>query len=145
MASEKIVKLIEDVKTLTVLELSELVKALEEEFGVSASAPVAVAAVGAAPAAELKKKQNLTLYLLTLAQTKWLLSKQLKTLAVSDSKRQKTSLTTLPKLLKKQLPRLMLNLSRQNLKKLALKSNLSNLLRTNGCGIFLMEDATVVI
>jgi large subunit ribosomal protein L7/L12 len=48
--SDKVVKLIEDVKSLTVLELSELVKALEEEFGVSAAAPVAVAAA-AAPAA----------------------------------------------------------------------------------------------
>ncbi len=48
MASEKITKLIEQVKNLTVLELSELVKALEEEFGVSAAAPVAVAAVPAA-------------------------------------------------------------------------------------------------
>ncbi|MBR2743037.1 MAG: 50S ribosomal protein L7/L12 [Clostridia bacterium] len=51
MASEKVVKLIEDVKALTVLELSELVKALEEEFGVSAAAPVAVAAAPAAAAA----------------------------------------------------------------------------------------------
>ena len=50
--SEKVVKLIEDVKSLTVLELSELVKALEEEFGVSAAAPVAVAAAPAADAAE---------------------------------------------------------------------------------------------
>lgn len=49
--SDKVTKLIEDVKALTVLELSELVKALEEEFGVSAAAPVAVAAAGAAPAA----------------------------------------------------------------------------------------------
>lgn len=47
--SEKVTKLIEDVKVLTVLELSELVKALEEEFGVSASAPAAIAV--AAPAA----------------------------------------------------------------------------------------------
>ena len=51
MASEKVLKLIEDVKSLTVLELSELVKALEEEFGVSAAAPVAVAAAPAAAAA----------------------------------------------------------------------------------------------
>ena len=43
-------ELIESIKTLTVLELSELVKALEEEFGVSASAPVAVAAAPAADA-----------------------------------------------------------------------------------------------
>lgn len=51
MASEKITALIEEVKALTVLELSELVHALEDEFGVSAVAPVAVAAA-AAPAAE---------------------------------------------------------------------------------------------
>ena len=49
--SEKITKLIEDVKSLTVLELSELVKALEEEFGVSAAAPVAAAAPAEAAAA----------------------------------------------------------------------------------------------
>ena len=51
MASEKITALIEEVKALTVLELSEVVHALEDEFGVSAAAPVAVAAA-AAPAAE---------------------------------------------------------------------------------------------
>ena len=56
--SEKVVKLIEDVKALTVLELSELVKALEEEFGVSAAAPVAVAA---APAAEEKTEFDVIL------------------------------------------------------------------------------------
>lgn len=50
MASEKVTKLIEDVKALTVLELSELVKALETEFGVSAAAPVAVAAAPTAAA-----------------------------------------------------------------------------------------------
>ncbi len=49
--SEKVTNLIEEVKSLTVLELSELVKALEEEFGVSAAAPAAVA-VAAPPAAE---------------------------------------------------------------------------------------------
>jgi len=60
MASEKVLKLIEDVKTLTVLELSEVVKALEEEFGVSAAAPVAVAAAPAAGAdapAEAEKSE----------------------------------------------------------------------------------------
>ncbi len=51
MASEKINALIEEVKALTVLELSELVHALEDEFGVSAAAPVAVAAAPAAGAA----------------------------------------------------------------------------------------------
>ena len=51
--SEKITAMIEEIKALTVLELSELVKAIEEEFGVSAAAPVAVAvAAGPAAAAE---------------------------------------------------------------------------------------------
>lgn len=50
--SDKVQKLIDSVKELTVLELSELVKALEEEFGVSAAAPVAVAAAGPAPDAQ---------------------------------------------------------------------------------------------
>ena len=64
MASEKVLKMIEDVKALTVLELSELVKALEEEFGVSAAAPVAVAAgpaVAAAPAEEEKSEFDVVL------------------------------------------------------------------------------------
>ena len=62
MASEKVLKLVEDVKALTVLELSELVKAIEEEFGVSAAAPVAVAAAGAAaPAAEEKTEFDVVL------------------------------------------------------------------------------------
>lgn len=52
MASEKIQKFIDDVKALTVLELNELVKALEEEFGVSAAASVAVAAGPAAAAGD---------------------------------------------------------------------------------------------
>ena len=56
MASEKVLNLIEEVKALTVLELSELVKALEEEFGVSAAAPVAVAAAPAAAAAPVEEK-----------------------------------------------------------------------------------------
>ncbi|WP_294795184.1 50S ribosomal protein L7/L12 [uncultured Fenollaria sp.] len=65
MMSEKVTSLIEEVKSLTVLELSELVKALEEEFGVSAAAPVAVAAApaagGAAPAAEEKSDFDVVL------------------------------------------------------------------------------------
>jgi len=58
MASEKVLKMIEDVKALTVLELSELVKALEEEFGVSAAAPVAVAAAPAAAAAPTEEEKS---------------------------------------------------------------------------------------
>ena len=50
MASEKVTAILEEIKALTVLDLSELVHAIEDEFGVSAAAPVAVAAA-AAPAA----------------------------------------------------------------------------------------------
>ena len=57
MATEKITALIEEVKALTVLELSELVKALEEEFGVSAAAMAAPAAGGAAAEAVEEKTE----------------------------------------------------------------------------------------
>lgn len=56
MASEKITAMIEELKTLSVLELSELVKAVEEEFGVSAAAAVAVAAPAAGGAAAAEEK-----------------------------------------------------------------------------------------
>ena len=61
MASEKITALIEEIKALTVLELSELVHALEEEFGVSAAAMAAPAAGAAAPAAEEKTEFDVVL------------------------------------------------------------------------------------
>ena len=63
MASEKILKFVEEVKGLTVLELNELVKAIEEEFGVSAAAPVMVAgpAAGAPAAAEEKSEFDVIL------------------------------------------------------------------------------------
>ena len=56
MASEKVTAIIEELKVLTVLELSELVKAVEEEFGVSAAAAVAVAAPAAGGAAAVEEK-----------------------------------------------------------------------------------------
>ena len=64
MASEKITAIVEEIKGLTILELHELVKAVEEEFGVSAAAPVAVAggaAAAAAPAAEEKTEFDVVL------------------------------------------------------------------------------------
>ena len=60
MASEKITALIEEVKNLTVLELNDLVKALEEEFGVSAAAMAAPAAA-AGPVAEEKTEFDVVL------------------------------------------------------------------------------------
>ena len=64
MASEKITNIVEEIKTLTILELADLVKAVEEEFGVSAAAPVGVVAVAgaaAAPAAEEKTEFDVVL------------------------------------------------------------------------------------
>ena len=62
MASEKINAIVEEIKGLTILELNGLVKAVEEEFGVSAAAPVGVvAAAGAAPAAEEKTEFDVVL------------------------------------------------------------------------------------
>ncbi len=63
MASEKITNLVEEIKSLTILELADLVKAVEEEFGVSAAAPVGVvaAAGAAAPAAEEKTEFDVIL------------------------------------------------------------------------------------
>ena len=62
MASEKITNILEEIKSLTILELSDLVKAVEEEFGVSAAAPVGVVAAGAAaPAAEEKTEFDVIL------------------------------------------------------------------------------------
>ena len=60
---EKITNIIEEIKSLTILELSELVKAVEAEFGVSAAAPVGVVAVAgaAAPAAEEKTEFDVIL------------------------------------------------------------------------------------
>ena len=61
MATEKVTALIEEIKNLTVLELSELVHALEEEFGVSAAATAAPAAGAAAAAVEEKTEFDVVL------------------------------------------------------------------------------------
>ena len=64
MASEKITNIVEEIKTLTIIELADLVKAVEEEFGVSAAAPVGVAVAAgaaAAPAAEEKTEFDVVL------------------------------------------------------------------------------------
>ena len=58
MASEKITNIVEEIKTLTILELADLVKAVEEEFGVSAAAPVGVVAVAGGAAAPAVEEQT---------------------------------------------------------------------------------------
>ena len=63
MASEKITNILEEIKSLTIIELADLVKAVEEEFGVSAAAPVGVVAAAgvAAPAVEEKTEFDVIL------------------------------------------------------------------------------------
>lgn len=70
MASEKITAMIEEIKGMTVLELSELVKAVEEEFGVSAAAAVAVAAPGAGAAAAVEEKTEFDVILAEIGDKK---------------------------------------------------------------------------
>ena len=67
MTKEEIMEAIEN---MTVLQLSELVKAMEEKFGVSAAAPVAVAAAGAAPAAAEEEKTEFTVMLTDIGAKK---------------------------------------------------------------------------
>ena len=105
MASEKILKLIEDVKTLTVLELSELVKALEEEFGVSASAPVAVAAVGAAPAAAAEEKTEFDVVLADVGANKMAVIKAVKDACGLGLKEAKDLVDNAPKTVKESAPK----------------------------------------
>jgi large subunit ribosomal protein L7/L12 len=68
---EKINNILEEIKSLTILELNELVKAVEEEFGVSAAAPVGVvAAAGAAPAAAAEEKTEFDVVLASFGGNK---------------------------------------------------------------------------
>ena len=70
MASEKVTAMIEELKALTVLELAELVKAVEEEFGVSAAAAVAVAAPAAGGAAAAEEKTEFDVVLAAVGAEK---------------------------------------------------------------------------
>ena len=70
MASEKITAIVEELKGLTLLELNELVKAVEEEFGVSAAPVAAVAVGGAAPAAAAEEKTEFDVILASFGAKK---------------------------------------------------------------------------
>ena len=69
MASEKITNILEEIKSLTIIELADLVKAVEEEFGVSAAAPVGVVAA-AAPAASAEEKTEFDVILASFGAKK---------------------------------------------------------------------------
>lgn len=100
MASEKVLGLIEEVKNLTVLELSELVKALEEEFGVSASAPMAAAAAPAAAAAVVEEKTDFDVILAEVGGEKIKVIKAVRELTGLGLKEAKALVDEAPKAIK---------------------------------------------
>ena len=102
MASEKVTQLIEDVKGLTVLELSELVKALEEEFGVCAAAPMAMMAAPAAGGAveEAEEKTDFDVILASAGDQKIKVIKVVRELTGLGLKEAKALVDEAPKPLK---------------------------------------------
>lgn len=102
MASEKILKFVEDIKTLTVLELNELVKAIEEEFGVSAAAPVMMTAV--APVADAaEEKTEFDVILTDIGANKMAVIKLVKEITGLGLKEAKELVDNAPKPLKEEV------------------------------------------
>lgn len=99
MASEKILAMIEEVKALTVLELNELVKALEEEFGVSAAAAV-VAAPAAGGEAAAAEKDSFDVVLAEVGDNKMAVIKAVKDITGLGLKESKELVESAPKALK---------------------------------------------
>ncbi len=99
MASDKILALVEEVKALTVLELNELVKALEEEFGVSAAA-MAVAAPAAGGAAAAEEKTEFDVILASFGDNKMNVIKAVKDICGLGLKEAKELVEAAPKALK---------------------------------------------
>ncbi len=100
MASEKILAFIENVKELTVLELNELVKALEEEFGVSAAAPVAVVGAPVAGAAAAEEKTEFDVVLANAGASKMGVIKLVKEMTGLGLKEAKALVDEAPKTIK---------------------------------------------
>lgn len=100
MASEKILKFIEDIKTLSVLELAELVEAIQEEFGVTAAVVTAAgpAAGGAAPAAE--EKTEFDVVLMSFGEKKMDVIKAVKDICGLSLKEAKELVEAAPKAIK---------------------------------------------
>ena len=100
MASEKILQLIEEVKALSVLDLSELVKALEEEFGVSASAMAVAAPAGGAAAPAEEEKTEFDVILTSFGDAKMGVIKAVKDLTGLGLKESKELVEAAPKAIK---------------------------------------------
>lgn len=100
MASEKVLKLVEDVKELTVLELNDLVKALEEEFGVSAAAMVAAGPAAGGAAAAVEEKTEFDVVLASFGDSKMNVIKAVKDICGLGLKESKELVESAPKAIK---------------------------------------------
>ena len=101
MASEKVLKIVEDVKELTVLDLNDLVKALEEEFGVSAAAMVAAGpAAGGAAGGAAEEKTEFDVVLASFGDSKMNVIKAVKDVCGLGLKEAKEVVEAAPKALK---------------------------------------------
>ena len=98
-------KMLVEVKGMTVLELNELVKALEEEFGVSATAAVAVAGPAAGPAAEVEEKTEFDCILKDVGSEKIKVIKTVRELTGLGLKEAKDLVDNAPKPIKEGLPK----------------------------------------
>ncbi|MBQ7353159.1 MAG: 50S ribosomal protein L7/L12 [Clostridia bacterium] len=99
MANEKITNILEEIKTLTILELADLVKAVEEEFGVSA-APVAVAGAAAPAAAAVEEKTEFDVVLVEAGASKLNVIKVVRELTGLGLKEAKELVESAPKTIK---------------------------------------------
>ena len=100
MASEKITKIIDEVKELSVLELNELVKALEEEFGVSAAAVAAAPVAGAVAGAAAEEKSEFDVVLASFGDAKMAVIKAVKDICGLGLKEAKELVEAAPKAVK---------------------------------------------
>ena len=100
MASEKITAIIEELKTLTVLELSELVHAVEDEFGVSAAAAVVAAGPAADAGAAVEEKTEFDLELTEVGGAKLNVIKVVRAITGLGLKEAKDAVDNAPKVLK---------------------------------------------
>ncbi|MDR2006320.1 MAG: 50S ribosomal protein L7/L12 [Acidaminococcales bacterium] len=96
-------ELIQAIEQMTVIELSELVKALEEKFGVSAAAPVAVAAVGAAPAAAVEEQTEFDVILTSAGASKINVIKVVREVTSLGLKEAKDLVDSAPKAIKEKI------------------------------------------
>ena len=96
-------QIIEAIENMSVLELADLVKALEEKFGVSAAAPVAVAAAGAAPAAAAEEKTEFDVILKDAVQGKIAVIKAVRELTGMGLKEAKALVDGAPKAVKEKV------------------------------------------